>query len=96
MVQLPDDLVHLLDAEAADRGMSRSAIIREAVERHLGDSIRARMDPDIVAGYQRIPQAEPDEWGASLMREPFPVSRPSNGSTPRSWPADTSRGRPAA
>ncbi len=64
MVQLRDDLVRLLDEEAADRGVSRSAIIREAVERHLGDSVRSRMDADIVDGYRRIPQGVLDEWGS--------------------------------
>lgn len=64
MVQLRDDLIDLLDAEAADRGTSRSAIIREAVELHLANSARARTDREIVAGYERIPQAIPDEWGS--------------------------------
>ncbi len=64
MVQLRDDLLDLLDREAQTRNMSRSALIREAVEQHLEGSQRAEIGRQIVAGYQRIPQGEPDEWGS--------------------------------
>jgi len=59
MVQLSDELVRLLDEEAARRGLSRSALIREAVEAHLGASVGRA----IADGYRRIPPATPDEWG---------------------------------
>lgn len=63
MVQLREDLLDLLDGEAAQRGISRSALIREAIEEHLAASRRTELGRRIVAGYQRLPQAEPDEWG---------------------------------
>ncbi len=64
MVQLRDDLLDLLDREAFDRGMSRSAVIREAVEQHLTTSRRAETGRLIVDGYHRIPQGTPDAWGS--------------------------------
>jgi len=60
MVQLSDELVRLLDEEAARRGLSRSALIREAVEAHLASSVGHA----VADGYRRIPPATPDEWGA--------------------------------
>lgn len=64
MVQLTDELVSLLDEEAGSRGLSRSAIVREALERHLAGSRERLLDRRIVEGYRRIPQAKPDRWGA--------------------------------
>jgi len=63
MVQLRDDLIELLDEEAAHRGISRSALIREALEEHLAAAARSAVGRQIVAGYERIPQSEPDAWG---------------------------------
>lgn len=60
IVQLSDELIRLLDEEAARRGISHSAVIREAVEAHLADGIGR----EIVDGYRRIPPATPDEWRA--------------------------------
>lgn len=64
MVQLRDDLLELLDVEAAERGVSRSALIREAIETHLETSRRAQIGRQIADGYRRIPQEVPDEWGS--------------------------------
>ena len=63
MVQLTDELVALLDREAARRGMSRSALIRAALEEFLGRDHEAAINRQIVDGYTRIPPAVPDEWG---------------------------------
>lgn len=63
MVQLNEELVARLDAEAAASGVSRSALIREAVEQRLAASREAEITRQIVAGYRRIPQGRPDEWG---------------------------------
>ena len=63
MVQLTDDLIELLDAEAERRGVSRSAVIREAVTTHLAAAREAQLDEAIVAGYLRIPPGTPDAWG---------------------------------
>jgi Arc/MetJ-type ribon-helix-helix transcriptional regulator len=63
MVQLTDDLVEQLDGEAARRGLSRSAVIREAIEDHLAVDQEQLIARQIVEGYTRIPPATPDEWG---------------------------------
>jgi len=63
IVQLSEELLELLDGQARRRGMSRSALVREAVETHLHDEREAELSRRIVEGYRRIPQAEPDEWG---------------------------------
>lgn len=64
MVQLSDELLGLLDAEADRRDLSRSALIREAVEHHLAGSRRAVVGRQIVDGYERIPPGEPDGWAS--------------------------------
>lgn len=53
----------MLDEEAARRGTSRSALIREAVLVHLSASHAAAVSREIVEGYGRIPPATPDGWG---------------------------------
>lgn len=63
MVQLTDELVRELDVAAERRGVSRSALIREAVEALLQVDREAAIDRAIVAGYTRIPPGTPDEWG---------------------------------
>ncbi|CAN5268926.1 hypothetical protein BH20ACT3_BH20ACT3_13700 [soil metagenome] len=64
MVQLTDDLIELLDREALRRELSRSALIREAVEHHLAEARRGSIGRRIVEGYQRVPPAEPDGWAS--------------------------------
>ena len=63
MVQLTEELREALDAEAARRGVSRSAIVREALTAYLADSREAAISRAIVDGYRRIPPATPDGWG---------------------------------
>jgi Arc/MetJ-type ribon-helix-helix transcriptional regulator len=63
MVQLTEDLVALLDREAARRGVSRSALIRTALEKFLRNDQEAAISRRIVDGYVRIPPETPDEWG---------------------------------
>lgn len=63
MVQLTDRLLHLLDRQAERRGISRSALIRTAVEEFLSRDREAALGREIVEGYERIPPATPDEWG---------------------------------
>lgn len=63
MVQLTQELVESLDALAARRAMSRSALIREFVIDGLEQSTSAAVGERIAEGYRRVPQAEPDEWG---------------------------------
>ncbi len=63
IVQLSDELLELLDRQARRRGMSRSALVREAVQAHLHDEREAEFSRRLVQGYRRVPQAQPDEWG---------------------------------
>ncbi len=70
LVQLSEELLDLLDREAARRGVSRSALIREAIERHLDAERRAEIDRQIVEGYRRIPETEEElEWAEQSGRE---------------------------
>lgn len=63
LVQLSDTLLAVLDQRATKRGVSRSQIIREAVEAHLASDYDSEISRQILAGYERIPQSTPDEWG---------------------------------
>ncbi len=63
MVQLTDDLVERLDATADERGVSRSALIRELVVAGLDEQGRDLIGEQIAEGYRRIPQGTPDGWG---------------------------------
>jgi metal-responsive CopG/Arc/MetJ family transcriptional regulator len=58
MVQLSEQLIEQLDAEASARGCSRSALIREAVEAHLRSSTEEQKLHDYVKGYRLQPQTE--------------------------------------
>lgn len=55
LVQLTDDFLRRLDERAAREGRSRSALIRDAIEAYLYDEEKARIDREIVEGYERIP-----------------------------------------
>jgi len=55
LVQLNDELLRRLDERAAREGRSRSALIRAAIEAHLHDEEKARIDREIVEGYERVP-----------------------------------------
>ena len=63
MVQLTEELIESLDALAARRSVSRSALIREFVLEGLRQSTASAIGERIADGYRRIPQAQPDEWG---------------------------------
>lgn len=63
MVQLTEELVGRLDDEAARRGVSRSAVIREAVTAYLAEAAASAAGRRIVEGYTRVPPATPDAWG---------------------------------
>ena len=75
LVQLDDALVALLDERAAIARISRSQLIRDAVEAYLASDREAAIDTAIVEGYRRIP-AEPDPWAEanaieSIRAEPW-------------------------
>lgn len=67
LVQLTSDLLAALDQEASRTNHSRSQLIREAVQRYLGDSVEADIDRRYVDAYTRIPQAT-DAWTTELAR----------------------------
>ena len=63
MVQLTDELVEALSAEARRRGVSRSSLIRVALHEYLHAQAEASIGSQIAAGYVRLPPVTPDEWG---------------------------------
>jgi metal-responsive CopG/Arc/MetJ family transcriptional regulator len=60
LVQLDDQLLAHLDQRAAELGVSRSKLIRDAIEMYLAATIDAELDAAIVAGYTRHPPADLD------------------------------------
>lgn len=70
LVQLSDELVSLLDQRAASRGISRSQLIREAVEAHLRVDHEAEISRRIVEGYTAVPDdRELDRWAEASARD---------------------------
>ena len=67
LVQLNKDLLRRLDERAAREGRSRSALIRDAIEAYLYDEDKARIDREIIEGYERMPHT--DEEVAEGERE---------------------------
>jgi predicted transcriptional regulator len=66
MVQLNSELIELLDQRARQVGVSRSQLIRQAIEAFLAADREAVIDRQIVEGYTRMPQGgeyDADEWG---------------------------------
>ena len=68
LVQLTDELVAALDDRAAKLKVSRSQVVRDAIEQYLGADREAQIDAAIVEGYTRIPP-EPDPWVEASARE---------------------------
>lgn len=56
MVQLNDALLGQLDRRAAREKISRSQLIRMAVEDFLAHDREKELDHQIVEGYERMPQ----------------------------------------
>jgi metal-responsive CopG/Arc/MetJ family transcriptional regulator len=70
LVQLTTDLLRRLDERAAREGRSRSALIRDAIEAYLYDEEKARIDREIVEGYERIPPTEEEiAWAEAGVKE---------------------------
>lgn len=64
LVQLTDELRDHLDRRAAQLGISRSELIRDALQAALADDREAALSLRMIAGYTRIPQAlASDSWG---------------------------------
>jgi hypothetical protein len=68
LVQLTDRLLAALDERAARDGVSRSRLIRDAVEAYLAADRSAAIDRAIVDGYTRIPPDD-DLWAEAAARE---------------------------
>jgi hypothetical protein len=67
IVQLNEDLLKLLDSRASADGVSRSQVIRDAIEAYLSADRATAVDQLIIEGYQRTPQGgefDIDEWGS--------------------------------
>jgi metal-responsive CopG/Arc/MetJ family transcriptional regulator len=70
LVQLNQALLARLDERAAREKLSRSALIRAAIERYLEDELAAEVDRRIVEAYTRIPQtAAEDAWAEAAARD---------------------------
>jgi metal-responsive CopG/Arc/MetJ family transcriptional regulator len=70
LVQLSDELLRRLDERAAREGRSRSALIRDAIEEYLYDEAKAKIDREIIEGYERIPETEEEmRWAEASARE---------------------------
>ena len=63
IVQLNDELLAALDQRAVAHGVSRSQVIREAIESYVREDLDAEISRRIVDGYRRHPQAVRDAWG---------------------------------
>lgn len=63
LVQLTDDLVIILDAIAAKRGVTRSALIRTVLESFVGREDEEEKDRRLIEGYTKFPPELEDEWG---------------------------------
>lgn len=64
LVQLTDELRDRLDRRAAHLGISRSELIRNALQAALADDREAELSLRMIDGYKRIPQSlAGDSWG---------------------------------
>lgn len=64
MVQLNQSLLVSLDARADRDGVSRSQVIRDAVEAYLAADVEGRALQQVVEGYARVPETD-DELAAA-------------------------------
>lgn len=72
LVQFTDELLAKLDELGHSRQRSRSALVREAVERYVAHESEAEKDRRLIEGYTRHPpDDEFDEWAEESARELF-------------------------
>jgi hypothetical protein len=79
--------------------MSRSAVIRAAIEIHLAAHEHGAVGEAIADGYRRIPPGTPDEWGDLVIPVldqviAAPCTRSAGRSTPPSTVEAARRWRP--
>lgn len=68
LVQLSAELVAELDARAGRDNVSRSHVIRAAVEEYLASDRERALDAAIVDGYTRFPPGELDDLAEAAAR----------------------------
>lgn len=66
LVQLNQELLAALDQRAAELGVSRSQLIRDAIKTYLADALDAVIDRQIIEAYKRRPQVDDPAWEAAL------------------------------
>ncbi|HEX9711014.1 MAG TPA: ribbon-helix-helix protein, CopG family [Actinomycetota bacterium] len=69
LVQLSDELLERLDRLSREKGDSRSALVRDAVERYITQESQAVKDGRLREGYVRVPDPAPDAWVQDSLRE---------------------------
>jgi metal-responsive CopG/Arc/MetJ family transcriptional regulator len=68
LVQLSDELLAAVDERAGQRRVSRSELVRSALQAYLGEGREADIDRQIVEGYRRIPPPQVDPWAEAAAR----------------------------
>ena len=69
LVQLTEELVSKLDELAGQTGLSRSAMVRDAVERYVVKESEAEKDRRLIEGYTKYPpDGEFDEMAEDAAR----------------------------
>jgi metal-responsive CopG/Arc/MetJ family transcriptional regulator len=72
LLQLTDELLTKLDALAGQTGRSRSAMVRDAVERYVAKESEAEKDRRLIEGYSRNPpDDEFDDLAEAAARRLF-------------------------
>lgn len=72
LIQLSDELLEKLDAQARARGTSRSALVRDAIERYVVKETEEEKDRRMIEGYRRIPETEEEmAWAQAGLQELF-------------------------
>lgn len=63
MVHLSEEQLAEADLEATRRGLSRSALIRQALDELLASRRGLALDGAMQSGYDRMPVVAGDQWG---------------------------------
>ena len=90
LIQLSGELLAQLDARAAREGISRSELIRRALDGFLRQDVEAAIDRQVVESYTR--RSQEDLLGAELTARGMIEAEPWSRWTPR----DLSARRPAS
>ena len=70
LVQLNEDLIAELDQLSQQQGRSRSAVVRDAVERYVVNESDAAKDRRMIEAYRLIPDdGEFDAWAEVSAKE---------------------------